>query len=283
MNELLPVFFAPEMLADSGSYSPSASKPGAVVRRWLERGLPIRVEAPTPVDAETIALAHDAGFVRDVLALRRDNGFGNRSPEVARSLPWTTGAMLSAARAALASRGFACAPCSGFHHAGFRRAGGFCTFNGLAVTAIALLRAGEARRIGILDCDYHYGDGTDDILRRVPEASAIVHYTAGAHPTRPATARAFLASIPAILETMAGADVVLYQAGADPHVDDPLGGFLTSEELEERDRAVFQGAKRLALPVAWDLAGGYQRDADGGIEPVLAVHEATMRACVEAR
>ena len=283
MNDLLPVFFAPEMLADSRSYSPSAAKPAAVVRRWLDLGFPVRVAAPAPVDAATLALAHDAAFVRDVLGCRRENGFGNRAADVARSLPWTTGAMLSAARAALATGGFAVAPCSGFHHARWSAPAGFCTFNGLAVTALALLRSGAARRIGILDFDYHEGDGTEDILARVPEARDIVHYTAGAHHSRPATARAFLASIPELLATLEGCDVVLYQAGADPHVDDPLGGFLTSEELYERDVAVFRGAKRLALPVAWNLAGGYQRDADGGIEPVLAIHAATMRACVEAR
>jgi hypothetical protein len=30
---------------------------------------------------------------------------------------------------------------------------------------------------------------------------------------------------------------------------------------------------------AWNLAGGYQKDAQGGIEPVLAIHRRTMQAC----
>ena len=30
---------------------------------------------------------------------------------------------------------------------------------------------------------------------------------------------------------MSGRLLVLYQAGADPHVNDPLGGFLTTEEM----------------------------------------------------
>ncbi len=73
--------------------------------------------------------------------------------------------------------------------------------------------------------------------------------------------------------------MLLYQAGADPHVDDPLGGFLTTDELARRDAIVFGEARALGLPVAWNLAGGYQRDARGGIEPVLQIHENTLRAC----
>lgn len=280
----VPVRFAPSMVAVAESFSPSAAKPAAVVERWLALGLPIRVEAPPPVDAATLALAHDPVYVAGVLACRRPNGFGNRSADVARSLPFTTGAMLAAARDALASGEVACAPCSGFHHARWDAPAGFCTFNGLVVTALRLLREGAARRVGILDCDYHYGDGTDAILALLPEADSIVHFTAGEEHHSPGQARALLAALPGHVQRMAaaGCDVILYQAGADPHVDDPLGGLLTTEELMERDRVVFHTARGVGLPVAWNLAGGYQRDARGGIEPVLEIHTNTLRACVEA-
>ena len=69
--------------------------------------------------------------------------------------------------------------------------------------------------------------------------------------------------------------MVLYQAGADPHVDDPLGGWLTSDQLAERDRLVFSGCAAMGLPVAWNLAGGYQSP----LEKVLAIHDETLRAC----
>ena len=52
--------------------------------------------------------------------------------------------------------------------------------------------------------------------------------------------------------------VLLYQAGADPHIDDPLGGALTSSQLARRDTIVFDGCRVLGLPIAWNLAGGYQ-------------------------
>jgi acetoin utilization deacetylase AcuC-like enzyme len=62
--------------------------------------------------------------------------------------------------------------------------------------------------------------------------------------------------LPVVVRGFAGYDLLLYQAGADPHIDDPLGGFLTTDELAERDRIVFSVAKEIGIPVVWNLAGG---------------------------
>jgi acetoin utilization deacetylase AcuC-like enzyme len=72
--------------------------------------------------------------------------------------------------------------------------------------------------------------------------------------------------------------VVLYQAGADPHIDDPLGGFLTTSQMAMRDWKVFQGLKERGIAVAWNLAGGYQSP----LSKVVQLHLNTMRACLEA-
>ena len=119
MTTTIPVFYTPRQVAATTSMSPSAAKPAKVVASWQALGLPIRVFEPKPVTVEDFALAHDRSFVEDVLAARRDNGFGNRSTQVAASLPWTTGAMVTAARYVLENGGVASAPCSGFHHAGY--------------------------------------------------------------------------------------------------------------------------------------------------------------------
>ncbi|MBK7402168.1 MAG: histone deacetylase [Myxococcales bacterium] len=279
MADPVPVYFCPEMVADAASYSPSAAKPAAVVARFLDRGLPVVVARPDPVTEGDLARAHAPSYVREVLAGRRDNGFGNRRADVARSLPFTSGAMLSAARAALACQRVTCAPCSGFHHAAWDHGAGFCTFNGLVVTAAALHAERPGVRVGILDCDMHYGDGTDEILDRLGLRGFVQHVTIGARFGAREDAAPFLSALPELVRAFRGCDVLLYQAGADPHVDDPLGGFLTTDELARRDAIVFGEARALGLPVAWNLAGGYQRDARGGIEPVLQIHENTLRAC----
>lgn len=277
----IPVFYCPAMVADSESFSPSAAKPAQAVESWQQLGLPLNFAAPQSVTAEQLAAAHDPDFVADILAGRRDNGFGNRSAAVAASLPLTSGALLSAAREALCNGIGAVAPCSGFHHAGYEFAGGFCTFNGLMVTACVLLGEGRVSRVGILDFDQHWGNGTANIIERLKLGTSVVHYSPTGEFARNPRAEDFLAAIPRLLDHFARCDVVLYQAGADPHIDDPLGGWLTTDQLCRRDRAVFAGLRQLGIPVAWNLAGGYQRDAGGSIRPVLDIHDNTMRVFAE--
>ena len=266
------------MIADIVSFSPSAGKPSSVMDSWQILGVPLRVVVPDPASTDQFYRAHDRGYVDDILALRASNGFGNKSSAVADSLLFTSGAMLSAAREAISNRCVAVAPCSGFHHAGYDYGGGFCTFNGLMVTSAVLIHEAIVGRVGILDCDMHYGDGTDDILQKLRLKSRVLHFTAGEKFNQPSHAKSFLRILPSIVESFAGCDVLLYQAGADPHIDDPLGGWLTTVELSTRDRIVFETSRRIGLPVAWNLAGGYQTP----LRRVLDIHDNTLRACADS-
>ncbi len=273
----IPVFYSEHMIAEAGSYSPSAGKPRYVLAAWQKAGLPITVRSVTPASEKDLCLAHDPVYVHGVLNGKLPNGFDNTSSEVARSLPYTTGAMIGAARAALAG-GCACAPVSGFHHARYKSAGGYCTFNGLVIAAQKLLAEGAVQRVLILDCDMHYGDGTEEILERLGLARSITNATFGRWFHQPSHANAYLQRL---RETVAGFDafdVVLYQAGADVHVDDPLGGVLTTEQMIERDQIVFEAAHASETPIAWNLAGGYQKP----LSKIVELHLNTLRECVKA-
>lgn len=281
--DTIPVFYDPRMVVENAeSYSPSAGKPRHVVASWVARGFPMDMRPVTPVTTQQLALAHDPSFVNDILACCIDNGFGNRLAAVAASLPWTSGAMLCAARHALETRRVACAPCAGFHHAGWKSAEDYCTFNGLMVTAMTLLAEGCVKRVGILDADQHYGNGTDDIIVRLNAGDRVRQVSFGEEYFCPSQADDFLRQLSRVTAVFGDCDVLLYQAGADPHVKDPLGGWLTTAQLRERDRIVFSTCRRIGLPVAWNLAGGYQRDANRTIRPVLDIHDNTMAECVAA-
>ena len=276
----MQVIYSEAMVAPAQGASPSAAKPRPVVEAWRALDPQIRIVSPVPVTIDQLAAAHEREFVEDVLALRRANGFGTRSAEVSRSLPYTSGALLTAARLALAGRTAVAAPVSGFHHAGWRSAELFCTFNGLMVTALALRADHPKLRVGILDYDYHYGNGTDNIIAELQLSSWITHITAGRTFIAPDQAQCFLESIDDHIKRIAIAhcDIVLYQAGADPHIDDPLGGFLSTDELKERDRRVFEHLRARKIPVAWNLAGGYQQP----LRKVIEIHENTYRMCANA-
>lgn len=277
----MKVFFRPEQAARNGNcFSPSAHKPAQVVRDWLDRGLvrPQDVLGFEPATRQDLCRAHAPDFVASVLDLRQDNGFGNRDAQVAASLPYTSGSLLAAARHATRQQENVCSPTSGFHHAGHDFAEGFCTFNGLMVAALALLEGGQVQRVGIVDCDAHYGNGTDDIIERL-DVQGVRHFTMGRHFRSRACvgegAGRFFGWLRRALDACRDVDLLIYQAGADPHVNDPLGGLLTGVEMAQRDHAVFDAFRGRAL--VWNLAGGYQRDEAGGIEPVLKLHRATVQ------
>ncbi len=104
------------------------------------------------------------------------------------------------------------------------------------VAALALHHEDGLARVGILDHDMHDGNGTEDIIERLG-ASSVTHFTAGAHYSVEGEGPRMLAELPSQVRAMAGCDVVLYQAGADQHIADALGGLLTTEELLARDRS----------------------------------------------
>jgi acetoin utilization deacetylase AcuC-like enzyme len=238
------------------SFSPSAGKPARIVAGWKEMNLPIEIMEVVPCSIEDLYLAHSSQHVNEILACQKPNGFDNKLQTVADSLVWTNGSFVSAAEYAFKTKESVVSPTSGFHHAGYSTSEGFCTFNGLMVAAIKLKNNG-ANRIAILDIDMHYGNGTDDIIERLG-INYINHYTFGGDLYDDGN---FIKNFPGIVDrTIKGCDIIFYQAGADPHVDDPYGGSLTTEELRQRDFIVFDKAKKLGIPVVWNLAGGYQSD-----------------------
>jgi len=242
------------------------------VRYLREAGVTTVVRKVEPVTPEDLCSVHSSKYVKDVLGLRRNNGFGTRDKAACESFLYTNGSIVSATLWALTTKRNACSPTSGFHHAGYEYGGGFCTFNGLAL-ATSVARS-HGKRVAILDCDAHYGDGTEDIFKEKGWDEGHITFGArffeGAVPPK-VFSKWLKSSLDSLLDDLP--DVLLYQAGADPHVDDPLGGMLTSSQMYERDKLVFETARERGVPVVWNLAGGYQTP----IEKVLELHLTTAR------
>jgi acetoin utilization deacetylase AcuC-like enzyme len=259
--------------------------------------------APPPVTELDLLRVHTPEYVAAVRtgqprALAESQKFP-WSPELYPSVCLTNGGCLAAARQALRD-GASAALASGFHHACAGHGEGFCTFNGLVVTADALLASGAARRIAVLDMDLHYGNGTaqlaasrdhlfavsiygNDYWDNVPFRDVTVrHHTDGEnHRSRTLPAGCDRATMLQILEEALPAiatwkpDLLLYQAGADPYREDPYSPLaLDHSDLRARDRRVFEFAKAHGIPIAWVLAGGYTKD----IGKIVRVHVGTFEA-----
>ena len=276
----LSVFYSPhQSVSNNNSFSPSAGKPEHIVKLFSRNPAVNIVDNWEPLTREEISIAHDPEFVNDVLDLKRNNGFGNKLPSVAASLPYTAGSFLRAAEYALINNTVAMSPTSGFHHSGYDTCHGYCTFNGLMIAAMQLWEKSSVQRIGIIDFDAHYGDGTQNILGVIEGAEEFIeHYTFGAFAVEGMDFDAWLDKLETRLDkNFSSCDILFYQAGADPHIEDPLGGYLTTEQMKRRDEIVFKFARKHNLPIVWNLAGGYQDP----LQKVLDLHQNTLHACID--
>lgn len=248
----------------------SLSKPRKVFNVCYEstRDKVLPVEPFVPYD---YGYAHDPVWVCEVILGRYPNGFGDNRKEVLEQVSYAHGAMYIASKAAI-KHGVAFAPVSGFHHAGYDYNGGYCTFNGLLTTAGKLRSEGFDGKILILDFDGHWGDGTEDILkRRLPLLDCVEHMGRD----RPfLTSRATDQALREIDLQRPG--LVMLQAGADSINGDPFGvGYFTRQAWVLRDKLIFQQCKNLGIPVVWNLAGGYN-----GKETIMA-HRETFCSAIE--
>ena len=149
-------------------------------------------------------------------------------------------------------------------------------FNDLAVTANRLIAEGDAARILIVDLDVHQGDGTASLTAGREDIATFSMHAEKNFPVRKARSTrdvglldgtgdtAYLdvlaAHLPDLLDTVKP-DIVLYQAGVDPHEGDRLGRLaLTGDGLEARDRYVVAETRKRGLPIASALGGGYGED-----------------------
>ena len=252
----------------------------AVMIALRESGYPMVEHAPDPMPRAWLEAVHDPAYVAEVFAARvppdkeRRIGFPV-TPHIASRVAHTNGGTWLAAQLAL-RHGYAANSAAGSHHALYDTGAGYCVFNDLAVAANRLLAEGDARRILIVDLDVHQGDGTASLMAGRDEVFTLSLHAEKNFPARKARSTLdvpladgmedveYLATLarvlPSVLDSFAP-DLVLYQAGVDPHRDDKLGRLALSDAgLQARDRFVVREARQRGLPVASALGGGYGDD-----------------------
>lgn len=288
--EKINVVYDEKQIATSGSkISPSAMKPKYLAELLEKSDIKDLIEfvKPEAVSIEDICRCHNSDYVDEIMTLKRKNGFGTFSQSVVESLPYTNGAMYTAAKLALTSKTPSVALVSGFHHAGYNgytKFGYFCTFNGLMITATKLVEEDGIKKVCIIDCDMHDSNGTSNILRVLdPTQEKYLLFNFGRMFTDAKQAKEYLDYFDVIKEKLIEfkPEIIIYQAGADTSIYDPFGGIFTDEENYLRDFKMFSISKELNIPIAWNLAGGYQQDSEGKCTPVLNIHMNTFRACID--
>jgi acetoin utilization deacetylase AcuC-like enzyme len=281
----LPIVHHPAYVAPmpAGHRFPMA-KFGRLMTYLLEQRAvaPAEVHVPELAPPGWLALAHSPEYVHAVLSQSLDQAAARRiglpiTLEVAtRSRAANAGTVL-AARLAL-EHGLACNTAGGSHHAFAAHGSGFCVFNDVAVAAHVLLREGLVARVLVIDLDVHQGDGTAAIFRNDLRVFTFSMHCRTNFPLHKQESDLDLAldagledepylaliaeHLPGLLEDVRP-DLVFYNAGVDPHVDDRLGRLaLTEGGLWRRERLVLETCLKAGVPVAGVVGGGYAADLD---------------------
>ena len=203
-----------------------------------------------------------------------------------------TGGTIAAARNAL-REGFGFNAGGGFHH-GFRGHGeGFCAVNDVAVAIRRVQRDGLADRVMVVDVDVHQGNGTASIFAEDPTVFTLSIHQFNNYPFEKPPSNLDInledgvsdadylkkleeGLVPSVAQFRP--QLIMYVGGADPFMEDQLGGLLlTHEGLAKRDRLVFDIAHKNGIPVCVTLAGGY---AFNPFDTVL-IHCGTAKAGAE--
>ena len=251
----------------------------------------VEVRESDAVPWEWLGAVHDA----DLLARIRDGTMSVREVR-GLGLPWSemlvergrrsVGGTVDAARRALA-HGIGMNLGGGTHHAGRDFARGYCLFNDVAV-AVARLRAeGLIRRVLVVDCDVHQGDGTAQILGPDPDAFTLSLHGARNYPFERIPSDLdvdlpsgtgdddYLRALSDALDAAPDADIAFYLAGADPWEGDRLGRLaLTKAGLRARDELVLSRLR--GIPTTVVLAGGYAPDVRDTVDINAATVEAVL-------
>src|SRR4051794_26694707 len=239
----------------------------ALVARGLRR--PGDFGRPRPVTRADLLNVHTEEYLRslrrpDVLAGILEVPVARRLPgwvldwRILRPMRYATGGTVLACRLAL-ENGVAVNLGGGYHHAASGWGGGFCVYADVPLAAKVLHDEGLVERVLVVDLDAHQGNGTAAVFRGWPWASILDLYEEDIFPSRKEpedyplpvppgiTGAEYLDYVRSFLPEALDAvrpDLVIYNAGSDPFMSDPLARYrLTQGDLAERDLLVVSMAR----------------------------------------
>ena len=254
---------------------------------------------PRPVSREDLERVHTPEYLRSlrssrVLAEILNVPLMARLPavladwRVLRPMRYATGGTILACRKAL-DHGLSINLAGGYHHAAASWGEGSCAYADIPLAAAVLHAEGLIERVLVVDLDAHQGNGTAATIRTWPWASILDVYEDDVYPI-PKQPEDYAIPIPAgmggaeylaiVNESLPPAldavkpDLVIYNAGSDPYVEDPLARLrLSRSELADRDLLVATLVRERGIPMAMVLSGGYARESwrvhADGIEAIL--------------
>ena len=150
---------------------------------------------------------------------------------------------------------------------------GFCIYADVPLAVKTLHDEAKLGRVLVVDLDAHQGNGAAAVFRDWPWAKILDLYEEDLFPFRKEpedyplpvppglTGDEYLDCVRSVLPQALDEvrpDLVVYNAGSDPFVGDPLARFqLTADDLADRDLLVATEVRDRDIPLAMVLSGGY--------------------------
>lgn len=235
---------------------------------------------PIPATRKQLERVHTKHYINKI-----EFGTLTKSEERILGLPWSKTLLkrsylaingtLNTAYLAL-ERGVACHLAGGTHHAHANYGSGFCVFNDIAFAAKNLIADNICKKILIIDCDVHQGDGTATICADDVNIFTCSIHARGNFPINKAKGDLDVALedniemneyIEKIISTLyfceekISPDLIIYDAGIDVHINDELGRLkIDSNYIMKRDVEVLKFYKQRSIPIATVIGGGYSRN-----------------------
>ena len=240
------------------------------------------INNPSAADFSDLTISHCFTYINKIkyglLSYKEERRLGlswsKRLSE--RSFLAVNGTLLTANLAI--QNGIGCHLGGGTHHSHFDYGAGFCVFNDLAYAALMLINNKIVKKILIFDCDVHQGDGTARILEKNDNIFTCSIHCKKNFPLNKAQSNLdieledhtnnneYLNEIQKTIKFCVNSfkpDFVLYDAGIDIHKDDELGKLnIDDDSCLERDLLVLNFLKKLSIPVATVIGGGYSKNKE---------------------
>ena len=278
------------------------------VYRMLDAELPdgYDVIQPEPATLEVLELIHTSAYIKKVLKTA-DHKFTSLAPDTPASAKtylsaWlAVGGCLKGLEALVSGQ---CDVCFAMvrppgHHALADRAGGFCIFNNLGVTARYAINQFDFRRILIVDWDIHHGNGIQDLFFREKKVlyfsthdMLLYPYTGNLEETGKGWGLGYTINIPLprdlndadLMHLYRGVltpvverympDLIMIVAGFDAHHEDPIGRMKITESAFADLTRLLLHLRKMAHdpPILFALEGGYtNRGLVNSVRSVLKI------------
>jgi acetoin utilization deacetylase AcuC-like enzyme len=161
----------------------------------------------------------------------------------------------------------------GTHHAFSNKGEGFCLMNDMAFAANVLLNENPHMRILICDLDVHQGNGTAAIFKNEPRVFTFSMHGGDNYPfikeqsdldvplEKGTSDKEYLNALEKNLEIaieLSQPQLIFYLCGVDILETDRYGKLQVTEKgCRQRDEMVFLQCKKMGIPVACAMGGGY--------------------------